>query len=97
MLLLGDLNSLEQHEPVTNLLAAGYTDAAAIDVPKVKTNFNSSHKFLNPQKTNGKQIDYIFVSPDISVKTWNWWPISIRRPAGSSGRCRPPTTPLKRC
>jgi len=70
VVLLGDFNSLQEQEPVTKLIAAGYSDAAGIDVPKVKDTFNSSHKFLDPPKTNGKRIDYVFVSADISVKKW---------------------------
>ncbi|MFD1211671.1 endonuclease/exonuclease/phosphatase family protein [Arthrobacter sp. GCM10027362] len=71
VVLLGDLNSHEDHRPVSALLAGGLADTAGLDVPRTKANFNSSHGFLNPPpSTYGTQIDYVMVSNDVAVKKW---------------------------
>jgi hypothetical protein len=71
VVLLGDLNSHESHEPVSTLLAGGFANTAGLDVPQTKANFNSSHGFQNPPpSTFGTQIDYILVSNDVAAKKW---------------------------
>ncbi|MFD1211675.1 fibronectin type III domain-containing protein [Arthrobacter sp. GCM10027362] len=71
VVIVGDLNSKPYHDPVTAMMAAGYSDAAGVDVPQTRARYNSFHGFRNPPpSTWGNHIDYVFVSPNVSAKKW---------------------------
>ena len=71
VVLLGDLNSHEDHKPMAVLANGGLNDTAGLDVPRTKANYNSSHGFTNPPpNTYGTQIDYVLASGTIGVDRW---------------------------
>ncbi|NKX49347.1 hypothetical protein HER39_01870, partial [Arthrobacter deserti] len=71
VVILGDFNSRPYHDPVTVMEAAGYSDAAGVDVPQTKAGYNSFHGYRTPPpSTWGNHIDYVFVPADVSAARW---------------------------
>ncbi|MFF5791437.1 endonuclease/exonuclease/phosphatase family protein [Paeniglutamicibacter sp. NPDC012692] len=71
VVLLGDLNSYAYQQPVQTLLKNGFKDTAKADAPRKNTTFKSFHGFKNPPpRVPGGRIDYIMVTKDIGVKSW---------------------------